>query len=287
MGFPNVSTFANASESGQEWMSFFHKNGSPVFPAAGWFSDLSMAAGTPKYNAYVGTQGEGTPFVGDGNFGIYVPRVGTGQTLHVSELNIGTPGGTLAPATFYLCDYLYVYALTDMDDTSVQVMDNSVAPVPRYANGEGVRVMVVTTTPQSGVAQSLVTYTNSKGVTGRTASFYNSVSNTGNIQGAGDPAAGAGSQSPFVQLASGDTGVQVIESVQMLASAGGFTAVVLVKPLAEIKVREQNTVAEINYLISKRTLPRVLPGAYLNWVYQSGVTAASSVIRGYVKYNWN
>jgi hypothetical protein len=287
MGFPNVSTFASAADAGQEWMSFFHKNGSPILPAGGWCSDLSMAAGTPKYNAYVGAQGEGTPFVGGGNFGIYVPGIPADKTLHISEINIGTPGGTLAPATFYLCDYLYVYALTDMDDTSAQVMDNGIAPVPRYADGLGVQAMVVTTTPQTAVAQCSISYTNSAGVSGRTSSIYTAISNTGNIQGAQQAAGGAGSMSPFIPLASGDLGIRTIDSVTMLASGGGFTAVVLVRPIAEIKLREQNTVAEINYLVSKRQLPKVLAGAYLNWVYSSGVAAASSVIRGYIKFNWN
>lgn len=285
MPFPNVATF-NA-DNGAEWFSFIHKTGSPLLPAAGWSADLSMAAGIPKYNAYVGTQGEGTPMFGQGNFGIYLPDPGPGKTLHIAEINLGSASATLAPATFYLCDYLYSYPLTDMDTTDPQVMDNGVAPVPRYADGLGVRAMVVTTTPQSAVAQCNISYTNSDGVSGRTSTIYTGVSNTGNIQGAQQSAAGAGSMSPFIPLDSGDKGIRTIDSVTMLASGGGFTAVVLVRPLAEIKIREQNTVAEINYLVSKRSLPRVLSGACLNFVYSSGVTAISSVIRGYVKFQWN
>lgn len=287
MGFVHAVAFADAQEAGQEWFSYFHKTGSPVLPAAGWSADLSMAAGTPKYNAYVGTQGEGTPMVGAGNFGLYLPPIPAGKTRHLAEINIGTPSATFAPATFWLCDYLYCYPLTDMDSLDPQVMDNGVAPVPRYADGAGVQCMVVTTTPQTAVAQCNVSYTNSAGVAGRTSTIYTAVSNTGNIQGAQQSAGGAGSMSPFIPLASGDLGIRTIDSVTMLASGGGFTALVLVRPIAEIKIREQNTVAEINYLISKRTLPRILDGACLNWVFSSGATAISSVVRGYVKTVWN
>lgn len=283
MSFQNVSTFTSAAENGAEWFSYFHKTGSPALPAAGWCADLSMAAGTPKYNAYVGTQGEGTPMFGSGNFGLYLPPLPTGQTRHISEINIGTVSATFAPATFWLCDYLYSYPLTDMDSTDPQVMDNSVAPVPRYADGRGVQAMVITTTPQSAVAQCNINYTNHAGVSNRLSTVYTAISNTGNIQGAQQSAAGPGSMSPFIPLDSGDAGIRTIDTVTMLASGGGFTALVLVRPLAEIKIREQNTVAEINYLITKRQLPRVLDGACLNFVFQSGAAAISSVIRGYVK----
>ena len=285
MGFPNVSTFAQ--ENGQEWFSFFHKTGSPALPAAGWSADLSMAAGTPKYNAYVGTQGEGTPMFGSGNFGLFLPDIPAGKTRHIAEVNIGTPSATLAPATFYLCDYLYCYPLTDMDSTDPQVMDNSVAPVPRYADGLGVQAMVVTTTPQTAIAQCNIGYTNSNGVAGSVSTIYTAVSNTGNILGAKGASGANTTMSPFIPLAAGDAGIRQIDTVTMLASGGGFTAVVLVRPLVEVKIREQNTVAEINFLVNKKSLPRVRNGACLNWVFTSGVTAISSVVRGYVKTQWN
>lgn len=246
-----------------------------------------MAAGIPKYNAYVGTQGEGTPMYGVGNFGLYLPDMPSGKTRHISEVNIGTASATFTPATFYLCDYLYCYPLTDMDSTDPQVMDNSVAPVPRYADGLGVKAMVVTTTPQTAVARCNISYTNQSGVSSRNSTIYTGASNTGNIQSAQQSAAGAGSMSPFIPLDSGDTGIRAIDVVTNLTSGGGFAAVVMVRPLVEVKLREQNTVAEINYLVNKKSLPKVLNGACLNWIYSSGVTAISSVIRGYVKTQWN
>lgn len=288
MGFATNKAFAERqTETGAEWFSYFHKTGSPVSPAAGMCSDLSMAAGTPKYNAYVGTQGEGTPFIGAGNFGIFVPLVSGTSTIHVTDINVSTVSATFAPATFYLCDYLYFYPLNDFDSTDQQDMDNGVANVPRYADGLGVRAMIVSTTPQTAVAQVNISYTNSDGVAGRVSSVFTTIANVGNIQGGQTASGAANTQSPFIPLQSGDKGIRSIQSVTLLASAGGFAAIVLVKPLAEIKLREQNTVAEISYLINKRQLPRVLSGAYLNFVFQSGVVAVTSVIRGFVRFTWS
>lgn len=289
MGFPRVVDLANDYEgNGEYWTQFFHKTGSPILPAAGWWADLSMAAGTPKYNAYVGVQNEGTPFIGTGNNGIFLgPTPASGLTKHISRVDIQSASATLAPAWFMLCDYLYSYPLTDMDNTDVVAMDNTVAPVPRYADGLGVYAMLVTTTPQTAVAPCTITYTNSDGVTGKTSTIYTAISNTGCIQGSQAASGATRAMSPWIPLASGDKGIRVIESVQMGSPAGGFCAVVLVKPLANIQLREQNTVAEIDYFTQRPSLPRVYDGAYLNFVFTSGATAVSSVIRGSVDFDWN
>lgn len=287
MGFRSVKDFADEADVGKEWTSFFHKTGSPVLPAAGMWADLSMAAGTPKYNAYVGSQYEGTPFVGAGNFGIFKPGISASETMHLTDINIGTPSATFAPAIFNLLDYLYAYPLIDLDSTDVQEMDNLAAPVPRYADGVGVRAMLVTTTPQTGVARVNIGYTNSDGVPGRASTIYTTASNVGVLQGGQGSTGAASTQAPFIPMQDGDRGIRSIDTVQALSSAGGFVAVVLVRPLAEIKIREQNTPAEISYLINKRTLPKVLAGAYLNFVFSSGVTAISSVVRGFARFQWS
>lgn len=286
MAFRDLVELADGQETrGQFWDSYFYKTGSPVLTAAGMCADLSMAPGTPKYNAYVGSQLEGTPFIGSGNNGIYVPGV-TGDQIHIQDIHIGTSGASFAPATFWLCDYLYAYPLIDLDSTDIQLMDGSVAPVPRYADGAGVRAAFVTTTPQTASAQVDIAYRNAAGASSRAASFFTNVSNVGQIQGGSIAGGAAGSQSPFIALANGDAGVREIESLQCQASAGGFGALVLVRPLAEIKLREQNTPAEISFITGKRTLPRVLPGAYLNFMFSSGVAATSSAIRGFIRFAW-
>lgn len=288
MGFRTSREWAEESElAGKEWFSYIHKSGSIILPSAGMAGDLSMAAGIPKYNAYVGTQNEATPMYGSGNFGIYTgPDPAVGETKHIADIALNTTSATLAPASFYLCDYLMHYPLTDMDNTDEQFMDNT-ATLPRYVSGNGVRLMIVTTTPQTAVAQVNIKYTNSQNVPNRIATIWTTPHNTGGIQAGNASSGAANTQAVFVPLQDNDTGIRSIQSVTCLASAGGFCALVLVRPIADIKIREQNTVAEINYLTHKLSLPKVEQGACLNFAYTSGVAAISSLIRGYIKFTWS
>ena len=283
MGFARVADYADAAERG--WQSWFHKTGSPALVSAGQWADLSMAAGTPKYNAYPGTQGAFTPLSGLGNDGLYHGGNVAPLSKHIRQIALNTTSATFAPARFMLCDYLGFYALTDMDSTDQQDMDNSLT-LPRYSNGNGVQVMLVTTTPQTSSVRVNVGYTNQSGVSGRVATIYTTASNTGMIQGAQASGGAAGSTSPFIPLQSGDTGVLKIDYVTCLGSGGGFCAVVLARPLAPFVLREQNTVVEIDFVTERPSLPQVQDGAYLNFIFTSGVAAISSLIRGQVSFSW-
>jgi hypothetical protein len=283
MGFDRVADYASAAENG--WTSWVHKSGSPVLVAAGQWGDLSMAAGIPKYNAYPGTQGAFTPLSGFGNDGIYSGGNVSPLGKHVRQIALNTTSATFAPARFVLCDYLGFYALTDMDSTDQQDMDNTLT-LPRYANGAGVQAMLVTTTPQTSSVQVNIGYTNQDGVSGRVATVFTTASNTGMIQGAQASGGAAGSTSPFIPLQSGDTGIRQIDYVTCLGSGGGFCAVVLVRPLAPLVLREQNTVVEIDFMTERTSLPKVQDGAYLNFIFTSGVAAVSSLIRGQVSFTW-
>ena len=70
MGFKSLAEFASSWVEGRLWQQPLHKSGTPVLPAVGYWMDLSMAGGMPKYNAYVGDQNTFTSMVGASNFGI-------------------------------------------------------------------------------------------------------------------------------------------------------------------------------------------------------------------------
>lgn len=286
MGFKTVIDLARSFEEGRMWQSFMHKTGSPILPAAGWWADLSMAAGIPKYNAYVGNQLEGTPMIGSGNAGLYVGGPVYPQTKHVHRLYLKTAGATFAPAKFLLLDYLYFYPLVDVDSMDYQSFDNITSQVPRFDDGNDINVMIVTTTPQTASALCTMTYTNQAGIEGRTSSFYlQGPNNVGNLNCFGSSSV-VGSANPFIPLQSGDTGVRKVDGLQMSGSAGGFVAVVMVKPMASMLIRETNTVCEHFFMKHKPSLPRIYDGAYLNYVFSCGVAGASSIIRGELEAFW-
>ena len=279
MGFRGVKPLADALTDGWNYDSFFTKTSSPAPLASDHWGDWSMGAGTPKYNAYVGVQHESTPLFGAGNFGLYSGGNITPKAKHISHISFGT-NSAAAPAYFELCDYLLFYPLIDCDSTDLQELDN-IATLPRYISGEGVKLMIVCTTPQS-IAGAVMTinYTNSNGVAKTTTRFLGAV-NVGCIQGKG--ASNGAHCSPFVHLAAGDIGIRSVESVQLNTGAGGFIALVLVRPLVPATLREQNTLTEIDYLFMHPTLRQVYDGAYLNFIYKA--SAKSSILmRGHITF---
>lgn len=282
-----VRALATALDNGATWTSWIHKTGGPTAGTAGRWCDASMGAGIPKYNAYVGSQLTATALANDGNAGIYLgPDPGAGLTRHINALQLQSTSTTLAPAWFVLADYVLFYPLVDGDSTDQQDMSNS-ATLPRYADGAGVQCMVVVTTPMAANAVATVSYTNQAGVAGRTSTFQVIAStNVGVIASSSDSSGAAGSVGPFIPLASGDTGIRSIESITLASGAGGFFALVLVRPLAHLQLRENVTATEIMQLPQRATLPRVFDGAYLNFIYITNQTGTPTTLRGFVEFAW-
>jgi hypothetical protein len=286
MGFNNLGRFATAQDNGEGWLSFIHKSSSPATLAAGLFADLSMGAGIPKYNAYVGTQYEATQAFGSGNAGIYAPTPPAGKSLHIADMQISTSSTTLPPALFVLCDYLLYYPLIDMDSTDLQTLDNPVG-LPRYSDGLGVKMALISYVGQTASAQYTISYTNEKGVSGRTATGYtNGTAAVGLLQHGNRSGGGAGTHSLFIPLQNGDKGVRSVESIINASGSGGFCTLVLLTPLAQLLVSEANTASEIDYWMQRPSAPRVMQGAYLNFLMSSGGSAVSSQIRGFINYAW-
>lgn len=282
-----VRALSDAYETGATWTSWVHKTGGPTSGTAGRWCDASMGAGIPKYNAYVGGQLAATALNNEGNAGIYLgPTPASGLTRHIAATQLQSTSTTLAPAFFVLADYLLFYPLIDGDSTDQQDMYNT-ATLPRYADGAGVQCMVVVTTPMAANAIATVRYTNQAGVSGRTSSFQVIAStNVGVIASSSNVSGAAGSVSPFIPLASGDTGIRSIESITLSSGAGGFFALVLVRPLVHLQLRENVTATEVVQLLQRATLPRVFDGAYLNFLYITNSTGTPVTLRGFVEFAW-
>lgn len=282
MGFSSYSEMANAWNAGKNHQQHIHKTACPVLTGAGYWGDLSMAAGTPKYNAYVGNQYEFTPMIGGSNFGI---NTGMSGEKFVTRVSMGgsTTANSAFPASIIFADYVGFYPLVDMDSTDYQPFDNT-ASVPRYTSG--LRLMVVCTTPQTAATPTLgtIVYQNSAGVE-CVARFYVRACGVGQINNFANGIAGTSGSSPFVTLGAGAMDCQKVLGVTMSNSAGGFAAFVLVKPLFEFNVLDSITPHEIDFPISKPPAISVADGAYLNMIYCPILSGtASGVIRGCLSF---
>lgn len=283
MPFNSIFDMADSWDAGRVWRQHWHKTASPLTTGSGYWMDLSMAAGTPKYNAYVGAQLEYTPMVGTSNFGI---NTGKGGDAYITRYTVGGGGvaNTALPANMLLLDYAGFYPLVDMDNTDYQQLDNTYWTQGRWA--DGYRCMVVTTTPQTAASpiQVLLDYIDVDGKA-NTASFY--VYNTpaaGCINTFSSVTGGVGNFAPFVPLGPGSKNIARLVGVTLMNSAGGFCAFVLVHPIIEAVVPDSVTPYELEF--PRNGVPPFVPnGAYVNHILcpMSGGTA-SGITRGHIAF---
>lgn len=285
MAIRNISRFARAiAEDGAYQHAWFHKTSGPT-PAAGNWIDLSMGAGIPKYNAYVGGQNVATPLIGSGNDGVFIgANPSSGQKRYINTIMTQATSNSFAPGCVLMMDYLLHYPLTDGDSTDQQDMDNTLT-LPRYVTGDDVQCMAVCTTPMTANAICTVSYTNQNGVSNRVSTFnIVATANVGTIVSAPDSSASANRRSAFIPLANGDTGIRSIESATMSTGSGGFFALVLVKPLTQIQMLEVGVPVEINLISQRGGNPvAVENGAYINMIALVNNTGAIAPFRGMIE----
>ena len=256
------------------WYGMWRKTTSVTAVASQWYDD-TMLAGIPAANFYASA-----PLVSatlDANDGIRHWRLESGASEHLLEAMVFGNAGTLeAPAQFLFCDWLLYYPFLDGDSADAQDLTNTVS-LPRYTDGKGLRAFLVAQGTGSAVGSYSVSYTNSDGVAGRTA--------TGSVvlpTGAGfvlTTGSGVANRfEPFIALQSGDTGIRSVEQFTWTSPPGGISALVIVKPLAQLLYAEIGTVAEQTYY---PRFPKVESGAYLNVLRsQVGATPNARIYTG-------
>lgn len=250
-----------------------------------WF-DLSMSPGNPAAQYYVGTQFEATQLARSARRTIeHGPSVSP-SSKYVRSMCVQTGTATALPMTMMLCDYLLFYPLIDTSDTGVQALDNPVG-LPRWTTDKNLQVMAVLTNAGAGGQSFYFTYTNQDGTAGRTSQTVtmNASTATGVVCTSSVGSAGQ-SGNPFIGLQDGDTGVQSIQSVQMLGADVGLFSLVIVKPMIRMTLNESTAPHEKDLLFDSGTLPQVQDDAYLNLLCVPNGSLAATVLVGDLKVIW-
>jgi len=168
----------------------------------------------------------------------------------------------------------------------------------RYEDGAGLRMAMVSTAlsgTSSGTPVMTCSYTNQAGTSGRalgaTVNFTAGAANIPTPAKIAHSGVAANNYGPFLPLAAGDTGVQSVQSVTMTTNYGGATTVTgalcLYRPLATLPLVAASVAAERNLMTQLPSLPKILDGACLTWLYFPGAaTAASTSLFGYVDTAW-
>ena len=284
MAFRNIKEVSQAYEDGRLHQSFIYKSSTPSAGSANRWTDMSMGAGTPVYNAYVGGQLEATQLIGSRNRGINTgPNMAAGQQKYLSQFSLASPQTTNGPPLAYvIADYLMFYPLIDGDATEQQDMTNDVT-LPRYSDGVGVKAFIVITTPMTSNGNILIGYTDSDGVD-RTYTQSTVFAAAVGVSISCGPTSSI-SQLPFVTIP--EKGIKRINYVTNLTSLGGFYCICLCKPIASMMQQEPLTITEKSLVTSQMSMPRIYDGAYLNALIASSSTGAPGSIRGQFDFIWS
>jgi hypothetical protein len=285
-GFYGVREIAAAHIAGTESYTQFRKAVTQVTTAGIWF-DMTSSGGNPKPFYYASPPLEATSMSQSSASGMLNGGNVSPKQKILRRLLMMTSSATGLPMPIRLCDYLLYYPFCDMGETEEQATVNLEA-LPRYTDGEGVKIMAVLAAAGAGGQTFRVRYTNQDGVTDRLTStvIMNTATAVGSIisgQNANNAAAG-----PFLPLQNGDTGVRSIEGVQMISGADvGLFHLVLVKPIASTQLREQTAPVEVDYLTMTGTTPVIQDGAYLNFICLPNGSLSGVNFHGELITAWN
>lgn len=214
------------------------------------------------------------------------------DTKHMSAIGAWTQTATGVPSVIQIVDMLGCYPRIVTNSASSQALNNTLT-LPRYTDGKGVRAFYAINTANGTGAQNFSFgssgYTNSDNTSGR--SIGATVANTASaiVSHMSHSGVAAGNFGPFLPLAGGDAGIKSIQSAQFSAASGsaGFIDLVLCKPLVSIPLTTAFVAAERNLLTQLFSLPRIVDGAVLGMLVQSGAVIASGTqFQGYSEFFW-
>jgi len=285
-GFRSVKKYAQAWEDGRVFTSHFRKNYTASAQTFLWL-DNSMTGGGPPANYYAATPLTATTL--DGSAGIYHGDNKSPAAKFLTHWSM-VGNSTNNQAQCILLDYLLFYPFIDMDDLATQEMINSTT-LPRYTDGEGLKVMPVCVSPSVGGGLFTFEYVNQDGVTKTSPAQGCATSQpalVGNLVCSSRATFMSGDAvGPFCPLAAGDSGVQRINSVTFSVANGGLMALVLVKPLAGMAIREGSVESEMEFLTGGVPPVRIYDGAYLNFISRPDVGLGSTAITGKLNFIWD
>jgi hypothetical protein len=129
-----------------------------------------------------------------------------------------------------------------------------------------------------------MSYTNQAATAGRTLPVTVSCTASAIVPHITHSGTAANNYGPFLPLASGDTGIRSVQSVQLsAASLAGTAALALYKPLATLPITTLGVAAERDLMNQLPSMPQVQDGACLVWLLFTGAAVgASTNFYGYV-----
>jgi hypothetical protein len=291
MPFSSMDDLINEMTSGKFSRADWNKlTGAAAYTAGRWF-DMSALAGTPVANAWAGTAlawrtcdettGNGTQIFGIPHGGNVSP-----DTKHILNVSAVTAVATGVPAQLMLVDLQGYWPGITNNSGTAQTLTGT--PSLRYTNGAGCRLFWVQTATAGATAQNIaVSYSNTTPTAGRTLPVTVAMTASAITPHISHSGTAANNYGPFLPLASGDTGVSTVATVTFSAANTGTGALCLARPLLTLPITTASVAGERDLLNQIPSLPRVMDGACLTWLYFAGAaTAASTNFYGSLEMAW-
>lgn len=288
-GFANIAALADAEIAGRTKYVTYRKVPAVTTGQGTWF-DFSMAPGNPAPQYYAAAPLEAKVMTRSGDGGLQHGGNVTGGKKYLRRVTAMVTSSSLPlPMRVYWLDYLMFYPFVDMGTADSQPMVNTEV-LTRSTTGLGVRIMPVLVAPHGLVGDTFfVTYTNSDGVAGRVTPLHTmstAIAVNGTILTTQQT--GEGRNGAFMTLQTGDKGVRSIEAVQCTAGTDvGLFTLVLVKPLAELTVREITAPTEKDFFLDAGgKVPEVEDDAYINFIACPMGTLSATPLFGDATFLW-
>lgn len=283
MGFASIDALVAALTAGQNLKAFYQKSSNnAAVSAAGRWHDTLQWAGIPTAMSLGGTAGTAVQLTSATAGALPIGNAVSPDTRHLTTLSAWSPTATAVPSTLILCDFLLLYPSLAVTGTPT-TLTNGVS-LPRYTSGDGVMGIVTVNSALGAASPALTfTYTNQTPTGSRVAAAHTSPANSAPLSTCFQT-----DGSPFIRLASGDTGIRSVQSYTIGAGTTGTASLILCKPLAEIPLLAINTASERDFLYQLPSLPRIEDNACLGFLMQvGGALVTGGTIMGTLNNAWD
>lgn len=293
MAIQSLDQLVTALSAGQSARYDWNKiTGAAAYAAGRWY-EMASLGGLPVATTYPGTALTWvtcTESAGDGTSIFGIPHGGnvSSNIKHVLNMAAWATAATGVPGTLMLVDLQGYYPGINMNLNTAQTLLGS--PTLRYANGAGLRMFLAARASTGATAHNLTySYTNQAGTTGRVQPVTVACTASAIVPHIVHSGTAANNYGPFLPLASGDTGIRSVQTVQLSAASGtaSTAALVLCRPLATITLSVAGLMTEKDLLNQIPSLPQILDGACLTFLWGAGAaTAAASTFSGSIEAVW-
>lgn len=301
-GFPTYDSIINAiTTNGQRYSALWSKGATTTPVANNWY-DLWPVGGNPIAGLFTGTASNSAQCT-DATTGAlaHFGNVST-KTKHIlSQWGVATAGAP--PPTLMMYDRCVYYPAVPFNAAALNTFTQTNTPTSlRYStNSDSGCKIIITGQTVFGSTQSQVTtlgYTNQAGTASQVAPCSSTTTNIivsaaaptatlgARVVSPGATAAGTLVTSPFMPLAVGDVGVQLIKNLTTSAANTGTMCFVMARPLALLPLATAGVTSLVDTVMMTAALERIFDGACLTMLAMFPVATAATITGGY-DFGWN